>query len=141
MKFSLVIFVMYFLICSINNNQIRKNKSTSVTIYSLPLYTKYLINVNCNEICRQTSVLKNEYYTENKILKIYNLLTDSTNFKEVNNISELDVRVRVEFKNKENIIDEYCMSLHYLKHNNKYYKHNNNLIQRILKETQTKPIK
>jgi len=139
MKYIFITLCMFFILTSIDtkNTLSKIQKPNSVIIYSLSLYTRYLIDVNCDDVEFKDDVKKYEFVSKNKINKIYKLLKDTTNLTEVKNINSIDARIKIVFKKNKNIIDEYCLSLHYLKHGNKYYKHDSQIINGIFKEINT----
>ena len=136
MKYIFITFCLYLTLSSIDvkNTPNKIQKPNSVIVYTIPLYSCYLIDISCNDVEFRPDVKKFEFVSKDKINKIYNLLKDTTNLTEIKNLNSIDTRIKIVFKKNKNIIDEYCLSRYYLKHGDKYYEHNNEIINNIYTE-------
>lgn len=113
-----------------------KLKIDKITIYSLPQFSTYLTNLNCDDIKTKEDVVVFDIINEKKIKSF----TDKFRYENItmdSSIRNIDVRILIEFKVGEFIVKSICWSpQRRLKFENSktIYSYNQNLEDFLLEE-------
>ncbi|MBU1720978.1 MAG: hypothetical protein KKA07_18070, partial [Bacteroidetes bacterium] len=109
MMFRLLFVCLVFFGCTTNkvNVKVARERINEIKVYSLPQFSRYSENFNCESIINSKDVSVYSITEKSRIANIIGILDKSDLFPDTT-LSQIDVRLRIEFLANNEVVKKVC---------------------------------